>query len=203
MKFTNTTDFSSRFLRRMVAWCCREVGLKVRDLRRAKFCKTKFSAWRGHWPAFSGFGGSGGITVRIGPDDRYPVESFETHGTRHPRLADRVEGLLSTTAHECYHVWQFLNRSFRGARFNEPAAINAETTALEKFRADREALLAAWNEPIAEAADAPPKPSLTEKRAAKAATDLARWRRKLKLAQTKVKHYTKKVNRYQKQETQT
>ena len=41
-----------------------------------------------------------------------------------------------------------------------------------------------------------PKPDVKAKRAAKAAADLARWQRRLKLAQTKVKHYRKRVRYY-------
>src|SRR4051812_38961938 len=100
MILKNSTDFPDAFLRRMTAWCCKQVQLPVRWLRRATFRNVK----RGH--AFSGLGGGRGIIVRIGGADRYPVAAFPRHGTTHPALADRLEGLISTTAHECYHCRQ-------------------------------------------------------------------------------------------------
>jgi hypothetical protein len=97
----------------------------------------------------------------------------------------------------------------------ESDAMVAEVAGLRKFQANRAALLAEWGyvEPAAAAVAEPApaeqpqpepavaricksrRPSLTERRAAKVAADLARWQRKLKLAQTKVKKLRAK-NRY-------
>lgn len=43
-----------------------------------------------------------------------------------------------------------------------------------------------------------PKKSLIERRAIAAATQLKKWKRRQKLANTKVKHYTRKVSAYKK-----
>src|ERR1039457_6442142 len=59
VKVQNSTDCNDTFLRRMVAWCCREIGLPVRWVRQARFTNYSHTyrgrAWR-----------SGRILVRIG-----------------------------------------------------------------------------------------------------------------------------------------
>lgn len=96
------------------------------------------------------------------------------------------------------------------ARDMEPHCDRAGRRVLAAFEADRERLLAEWNaEPLRAAAALAPEPnpepqpaapalSAAQRRAAKAATDLARWERKLKLAKTKVAKYRAKVKRYRK-----
>lgn len=193
MKLKNSTDFSEAFLRRMVSWCCRAVGLPVRWLRRATFKKTR-TTYRNI--AFSGLGGGCSIIVRIGSDSAYPVREFIRHGVKHPSHADRVEGLVSTTAHECYHCRQSRDRAWRGRYNDEAAAIQAESVALESFRANRDALMADWSRPVRQKKQVPAI-SLSAKRAVKALVDLARWERKLAIAKGKVAKYRKRVHYYE------
>lgn len=53
MKLHNTTDFPDYFLRRMVSWCCREIGLPVRYVQEATFrkggrCHSRGTGASGH-----------------------------------------------------------------------------------------------------------------------------------------------------------
>lgn len=74
---------------------------------------------------------------------------------------------------------------------------------LANFREKRESLMAEWSaEPTYVAADRPPKPSVVERRRAKAVADLSRWMRKLKLAQTKVKKLRQRVAYYERKVSQ-
>lgn len=218
MRLKNMTEWGDRFLRRMVSWCCREVGLPVGKLRTALFSNTKKRCWvqrHGSVPdpvtgertyedrpmvdqkAYAGWGGSGGISVRVGDECRFPTKQFEKFGSTHYEFADRIEALVGVTAHEVYHCWQTANRSLVGrSRIDEPRAMRAERLALEKFRVNREALLAGWGKSESVKVQAP-KPSIEDKRAAKAVNDLVRWQRKLKLAQTKCKKLKIRVAYYE------
>lgn len=190
MRLANSTDFDDWFLRRMVAWCCRELGVK--GLLAAAF--TKYSgSFRGRaWCC------SRRILIRIGGDGRvayYPM-TLKYPGRKHAptiTIADRTEALLHVTAHEVAHLarWQ------DGQRRNREARVDGMTLPLlEKFRASRDALLAEWNETPA-AKPVKPKPSRAERNEAQARKLLAAWERKLKLAKTKAAGYRRKVRRYE------
>lgn len=192
MKLNNTSDFESLFLRRMVGWCCRQIGVPVRWVRYATFAKKRKGAYDGHGTGYW-------IRVRVGPDSAYPVKDYIRHGAKHPGAADRIEGLVSVTAHELMHVWQFSPRRHT-ARLTrtatEQGAIHEQTRVLTLFREQRESLLAVWSEQR----EQEPKPTISvqERRAVKANADLIRWQRKLKLATTKVRKLRKRVSYYEK-----
>src|SRR5574343_1227785 len=177
MKLTNTTHWPDWFLRRMVAWCCRELGVK--GLRAARFteCSDAFRgrAWRG----------SRRILVRIGDVTHYPEKYPGRVHAPTIILADRIEALLHVTAHEVAHHarWQDGQHRHREARVD-----GMTLPLLEKFRASRDALLAEWNETPA-ATPVKPKPSRAERNEAKARKLLAAWERKLRLAKTKTAGY--------------
>lgn len=193
MRLKNSTDFTDTFLRRMVSWCCKEVGLPVRWLKRATFRKAR-KTYRD--VAFSGLGGGHGIIVRIGPESAFPTHEFHRHLVRHVEFNDRIEALVGVTAHECYHCDQSRRRAFKGASHDEPAAMQAERSAVEAFRANRDALLAEWIAPVQERVRT--VVSISERREAKALADLAKWERKLSLAKGKVRKYTARVRYYEK-----
>ena len=67
---------------------------------------------------------------------------------------------------------------------------------LRTFRESRESLLAEWNTPPKQR-ESKPKPSRQERNAVRAASNLAAWERKLKLAKTKVSKYRKQVRYYE------
>lgn len=191
MLLINRTDFQDYFLRRMISWICQEIELPIRQIKKVTFKKTRRT--------FSGRAAGRSFIVRIGCKERYPTDSFIRHGCIHPALADQVEGLVSTTAHELYHLWQF-RQCNPNLKKLEPGAIFGETLVLKIFRDNRDELMTKWErQPECKAAKAPPP--LTEKRAEKASVDLRKWMKKLKLAQTKVKKYKQKVAYYERTNT--
>lgn len=180
MRLINSTDFPDHFLRRMVSWCCKQTEYPPSKIREAKFTNT-YHAYRGR-----AFMGSRSFLVRIGPADRYPLPEVKRHGIMHPAHLDRIEGLVSTTAHEIEHLYQYAFQTMRRGQRLEPQCIAAERRTLEHFREQRETLLAAWS--LAPATrQQQPKPSKAAQRQARDEASLTRWQRKLKLAQTKIK----------------
>ena len=190
MRLRNSTDWPDYFLRRMVAWCCGELGLPVRRLRNAQFRNRSTCNYSGH--AYS----SMRIVCSVGPTSRFPTKPDNRDGMAGEIMADRTEALIAITAHELEHIRQYatgLSRLIKGR--TEATTRAAEVRVLRAFRANREALMAEWSkEPAAKPQK--PKASVQEKRAAKAQADLDRWQRKLKLAQTKIKKLKAKVRYY-------
>lgn len=147
MKLVNTLDgFSNKFLRRMVSWCCKEIGMPVRLMRKATFRNRNTRA-------YSGLGGSREIIASVGRDKHFPLKPDNRPGMQGEIIADRVEALVAITAHELYHVaaqsvsqhrqrtrgkGRWCNSSERRTRFEE-------VRVLRLFRQQREELLAAWN----------------------------------------------------------
>jgi hypothetical protein len=214
MKLKNSTDFADYFLRRMVAWCCKKLGLPQSVVKAAQFRNRSGYAYSGR-----AWCGSMRFVVSLGPEDRYPTQAHLYPGRtseafRSPAYADRIEGLIGVTAHELTHlreVWTerqlHVERHVRLKMFGGPQKLVKrrrgerrtrfeERRVIEIFRAERESLLAQWNEPPAEK-PAKPKPSAVERRAESAILSLAQWQRKLKLAQTKVRKYKQKVRYYE------
>jgi hypothetical protein len=189
VKLKNTTDWPDWFLRRMIRWCAKHVELPPKALRSAQFRRRTTCS-------YSGCGGSGRITVSIGPASKFPVEEHKVDGYPGmcPRIADPTEALVAITAHELTHVREMAKRVSR--MLSERQTMYEERRLLRMFQEDRERLLAEWSEPPAER-PAKPKASVQEKRAAKAQAALANWQRKLRLAQTKVKQYKKRVRYYE------
>lgn len=185
MKIRNSLDIPDWMLRRMTAWCCAEVGLPARKLKLAVFRNSR-SLWGGcaRW-------WKGQISVCISGPTNFP-HSCNSH-EEGESFSDRIECLVAVTAHEAYHIAAHVGgertRGY-GTRHNRSGS-SERTTCLEEmrvlrlFRANREQLLAEWGE-APEVAARPVIP-IQEKRAAKARTDLDRWTRKLRLAQTKVR----------------
>ncbi len=193
MRLKNSADLPDVFLRRMVSWCCRELGLPTKHVRACEFTNCHPSrVFRGKaWYT------SGRILVRISAEDS-PFPFTGRRNSRAPEftLADRIEALVKVTAHELAHIERHQRNAPRG---NHEADTDRQALqVLRAFRDRREELLAAWSAvPVSVAADAPPTANLIEKRHAKAAADLARWERKLKLAKTKVKKLAARVRYYE------
>lgn len=190
MKLKNTTDFSDWFLRRMVAWCCRQCGLPVRRLITAEFKRTK--------QPYSGMAWGRRIVVRIGEPWHFPFGPDKRPGMQGEILADRFEAVVAITAHEVEHCCQrFENRHHKldGKRALERATRTVEIACLRAFRANRESLLAEWNKPPKARAQKP-KPSRAEQNEAHARAMLDRWERKLAIAKTKAAAWRRKVRRY-------
>ena len=201
MKLTNTTDWPDWFLRRMMAWSCKEIGLPVREVRQAQFGKRRRGAFNGHART------SGLIRVVIGPNESFPTLPYLYPGRTSeaflsPGYADAIEALIGVTAHELTHLRTYtqfrykpmIRKLRRGIHSERPTRFE-ERRVIETFRANRDALLAEWSAPPA-AKPRKPRPSRQEQNEAKARKLLAAWERKSKLARTKVAIYRRKVRRY-------
>ena len=187
MKLHNSTNYPDYFLRRMVSWCCKEIGLPVRHIREAKFRKGG--------PCHSrGTSASGRAWRR-----RFVVTHGYADGDDLEKLV--MNDLVRTDAHELVHVFLFREGS-NTRRSGNGGGSERETNVYMRrvysaFEIKRDELLAAWNQPPKQR-PATPKPTVQEKRAKAVSEALARWQRKLKLAQTKVKQYRSKARYYEK-----
>lgn len=196
MKLKNSTTLSDRFLRRMTGWVRAEVGLPAAKLRQANFTKTRRYCRGRAWS-------SGRILVRVNVNrtEGYPLNWH--HRGVELNLPDALASLVYVTAHEVCHLlnWHVpgRDRELRQHRDLEPHCVRVGKRIMEMFLANREALLAKWNEPGKER-QIKPTVSVSEKRTAKAQADLDRWLRKLKLAQTKVKKLKVKVAYYERKQ---
>lgn len=199
MNLKNSTDWSNLFLRRMLSWCCKQVGVPVRQLHKAEFGNRTDCAYsgRGTWKR---------ILVRIGPASCYPVKPHLYPGRTDeafmsPLIEDRVEGLIAVTAHELTHAREHYRMkkqpAIRALRAwgSERQTMFEERRVLELFKQNREALLAEWSaEPSQRETQ---QRTLQEKRAEKVQKDLSRWTRKLKLAQTKIRKLKQRASYYE------
>ena len=196
MRLRNTTDFTDRFLRRMVAWCCRQLDMPASYVRAARFGNAT-NSWGG-----VAYLQSRRISVRVGS------EAQVGHEVKHHKFGDgfqvitytRLEVLLVTTAHELAHLDLYRRgngsrrdgRSGGSERLTEGRAANV----LEAFRRNVH-LLDVWaTEPAVRHRQI--VQSVQEKRAAQAADKLLQWQRKAKLAATKIRKYRKQVRYYEK-----
>lgn len=149
MRLRNSTDFSDHFLRRLVSWCCRECHASPTTIKAAQFTNTTH-AWSGR-----AWYGSRRILCRIGPPGYFDAPRDASYPNRKntPRYTvnDRIEALVHITAHEAFHIVEYAeHRSRRQQHRNREAAVDGVALAvLEAFRANREALLAEWNTPVA------------------------------------------------------
>lgn len=190
MRLTNSTSWPDYFLRRLVSYCAAKVGYPVRQLRAAKFRNSR-SSWGGvARPWLKSF--TTCVTKNWGPN---PMTT--RHGLE---LRDREECLVHVTAHEIAHIMQYAEQSKTrqsGTSGGSERATDwhANPVVLD-FREHREELLAAWNVMPALRTRGPGK-TPEEIRESKAREALARWERKLKLAQTKIKKLRARVRYYE------
>ena len=196
----NTTDWTDDFLRRMTAWCCRELEYPSTGLR-ARFGNS-CRAWGG-----LAYLGRNRIGVRISPKpESFPTRTHKHRGGLQETIADRIEALVKVTAHEIAHLEAYArgdrSRSRGGGGGSERNTDHRAYGVLRTFRKDRDRLLVEWGAPsirfaaatAVEKGKADPSAKLIE------ATEraLAVWRRKLKLATTKTKKYQRRLDYYTK-----
>jgi hypothetical protein len=123
VKLKNSTSFPDYFLRRMVAWCCRQLEFPVRRVRYAQF-RNRERGYSGHaWPGANRICVSVGQFHEVSHDqaerpnyDRKKVSSFcEVREPGKPvtyrvwtkiekTLDERTNSLVRVTAHECAHL---------------------------------------------------------------------------------------------------
>lgn len=196
MKLKNSTDYPDHFLRRMVAWCCEQIGYPVRQLKRVQV-RNKATGYRG----FARY--SACMVSMTTSKTGYPTKPDHRPGMQGESFADRTEALVAITAHEVYHLAaHFVDEHKQRTRgdgrhhgSSEQRTRAEEVRVLRLFRANRESLIAAWSEPPVTREVA--KPSIQEKRAEKALADLERWQRKAKLAATKIRKLKARVRYYE------
>lgn len=196
MKLKNTTKHPAHFLRRMVAWCAKEIGLPLREVRSVEFGNRSRGAFNGRaWYR------QRRIRVVIGPATAFPVKPFLYPGRTSeaflsPEYTDQLDALVGVTAHELAHLFQYHGRSGSAARRGERVTRHHERRLTELFRANRDGLLAEWNESPPQRTEKP-KTTGQDRRAAKAEAMLSAWQRKAKLAATKIKKYKRQVAYYE------
>lgn len=186
MTLHNKTEWPDWFLRRLLAFCCRELGYPVRRLQAAEFTATR----RGQ--SYRGRAWGRHILVRVGPASFFPLTG-NSRGTKMLppfTIADRVECLVLVTAHELAHCRSFWRPREYG---NGEGVIDlAARRVVERFRVDRERLMAAWEKPPSTRA-AKPKPSEQERELAHAEKMARAWEKKLSLARTKAVKYRRRL----------
>lgn len=216
MQFRNSTDFSDRFIRRMLSWCLRECEVPARPGTggRGKLREVRFTNCRRH---YRGRAGSGRVLVRIGPPSlSWPVNvawapKYRAEGMTE-FLLDRIATLVHVTCHELGHIRLERVSPLKNTEANADAIGRGATHA---FLRDRDRLLADWSSlpetPAAVAAEAVvvelaaarkavrSTVDLKARRAAKAAAMLAQWQRRAKIAAGKVKKYARRVRYYERQ----
>lgn len=143
------------------------------------------------------------ILVRIGDNKHFPFKDSYPRFKDMPEelLLDWCEGLVSVTAHELSHT------QYSGRRDGEYNCELVSQDAARSFRMQRASFeefivrqkRAIQSKEIAMAAKQSPQ-AVAAKRMADAERALVKWTRKAKLAQTKVKKYTRLVNRLQKRQ---
>lgn len=191
MKLKNTSDYPGPFLRRLIGWVRRQVKLPAARLRRVTI--------KGDRGCCSGVAEPWACTVRIGPAERFPSPPWRYHGAVVPGYADRLEALVATLAHELRHVVQFAEgRGRTSLTLREGECCAWERDVLAAFRAGRAALEAKWSAASPKPAECArkPRPSAVDLRATRASAGLVRWQKKLKLAQTMLRKYKRRVAYY-------
>lgn len=197
----NSTDWPNYFLRRMVSWVCKELQYPRSHLVDVEFgnrtnCAFSGRAWGNKlW---------GQILVRIGPADRFPVQS-KTYRDSFTvgEIKDRMEALIEVTAHELAHCDNDRRGNKSRGRYEKTGNTGGSerlTDAMSKqvlkaFREKREELLEEWSKEPARKAKAK-KVSPVEKRANNAFAKVKEWESKLKRAKTTLAKWKRKAKYY-------
>jgi hypothetical protein len=223
MELINSTPYPDRFLRRMVSWCCRVLELPVSKVRKIRFRNREDGFTSGYCYDTSGEIVVSVGVPRYQPESpllREPGLVFRSERGSYPDPTVRIlvgppeklvqehhRDLVRVTAHELAHrmLWLEGSRTRFSRRYNrarrgssEQQTIWFENMVLEKFQAKKDELLAAWlREPERAVARAAVSKDPNREKLEKARGDLARWQRKLKLAQTKVRKYKGRVTYYE------
>lgn len=200
MKLINSTAWPDWFVRRMVSWCCKELEIGSREVRRFKLRNRTDGFSSGHcYPR------SGEICVSLG------IVNLNTETVTSGELYYRktVDELVRVTAHEVAHRMLGIggNRSRKSRRYHnhissggsEAQTVHFERKVMEAFIGNKAALLAEWEAPPQRTAK--PVQGITERRSEKANRDLERWQRKLKVATNKVRKLRIRVRYYERKAT--
>lgn len=198
---TKHPTYPSHVVRRATAWAAKRIGLEGKHRKpltiEVGYCPTTIrrggDTWRGIYRHSKRL-----VRVNLGRDIEYPSLVGHNRSEEGRYANDEWEVFIHLLAHEleharCYAVSQ---SGEERARLNhEPRVRAIDWRVLLAFREARETLLAEWTRPLAER-PAKPKPSIVDRRAERAAKQLAAWERRLKMAKTKVTKYRRKVGYY-------
>jgi hypothetical protein len=198
---TKHPGYPSHVVRRATRWAAKHIGLDGKVLRALtiEVGYRKAARWKdgdtwGGWYKH----GKRLVQVLLGRNIRYPTPAGHNRSEADRFANDEWEVFIMMLSHEleharCYAITQSWEER---ARLNsEPRVRAIHWRTLLAFREARETLLAEWlREPVKRPAK--PKPSAVDRRAERAATLLAQWERKFKMAKTKVSKYRRKVNYY-------
>jgi len=195
--------YPSHVVRRAANWAAKHLGMEAKVLR-------TLTVEVGYRKSQSGLGWGGWyrhsqrivqvLLCRDRAADEYPTSMAHNSEERSAGrdVHDEWELFVAILAHEleharCYAVAR--NWEERARLNHEPRVRAVDWRALLAFREARETLLADW---LREKPQRPakPKPSVVDRRAARAAELLAEWEHRLKMAKTKVSKYRRKVNYY-------
>jgi hypothetical protein len=198
---TKHPGYPSHVVRRATRWAAKQIGIDGKVLRslNIEVGYRKAARWK-DGDAWGGWYKHGKrlVQVLLGRNIRYPTPVGHNRSEADRFANDEWEVFVMVLAHELEHA-----RCYAAARdYVERKRLNSEPRVraihwrtLLAFREARETLLADW---LREQPQRPakPKPSVVDRRAERAATLLAQWERKFKMAKTKVAKYRRKVNYY-------
>ena len=211
MKLKNNTDFPDWFLRRMIAWICRNphIDWRVKKIRGGVEVRNRSKGYQysGHaWPSRER------IVVSIGVPEMFRDIVKDENGQTvwdkdndwrpkregEPDHKARITSLVSILAHEIVHLAQWEKGPGRG-KYSEREANWRAKQAVEAFVKEADILIANWMEsPSYATKPKKAKPSIQEQRYQRALKNQANWERKIKLAKTKLAKYSKQVRYYEK-----
>lgn len=194
MELRNDSFLPDYFIRRMVRWCCKQVGYPYRLINEMSFTKRKTKYRRG-----SAWFRSRRIFIHVESIMRNPigesVSSFDDLIRHEDEFTlSRLFQLVETTAHEVAHLYVYWD----GGGVAE-AEVRAQGKIIaDDFRNDRQALIESWAEApkVSVSLETKSKPTAADKREARNRALLKKWESKQKAAQNKVKKYRTKVRYY-------
>jgi len=200
---TRHPGYPKHTVQRAARWVAKELGLEPKVLRSLNievgYRRSRYGGGWGGW--YHHLGGRVQVLLpRLGRDKHYPADMANNCEEREAgrEAHDEWELFVSILAHELEHARCYaVARDYaeRKRLNSEPRVRAIDWRVLLAFREARESLLADW---LREKPQRPakPKPSLTERRAERAAELLSQWEKKLKTAKTKVAKYRKRVTYY-------
>jgi hypothetical protein len=195
-------------VRRATLWAAKQIGLESKHRQPLTIEVGYRRNIRGHGSWGGWYKHAERLVQVLLPRGPMGYPTYMAHGK-----AERVQGrdahdewelFVAILAHELEHARAYaVARNWEErARLNHEGRVRAvDHRVLLLFREARDTLIAEWTQPVAEFTPVEPlkpTPSAVDRRAERAAKLLAQWERRLKMAQTKVKKYRRKVGYYSK-----
>jgi hypothetical protein len=147
MLIKSTIGWKKSWLRKVVSFCCRELGYNASNITRAIFSQAHSGEYAGR--AYCGWHQ---IKVKINPINTYPVIDRYPRSLPPLELNDPVEVLVLITAHESAHLERWdrfvrgLKREGRRDTLLERDTERLARMVLASFRNQRKRLMEKWGE---------------------------------------------------------